>query len=163
VTVPGLEVRHGALSLREQAELLAEVRRALLGVREDERQERARVRRYGWDYLGTGGRLPLAPNGLYPGVLVNLETHDSVTVCEYRAGHGLEAHIDSDRFGEPVYTVSLGAGATMFFELGDERVRVPVRGGTLVEMSGPARWTWSHGMEADNATTRWSVVYRRRL
>lgn len=161
--VPGLEVRHEALSLREQAALLAAVREALLGVREDGRQERARVRRYGWDYLGTGGRLPLAPGGLYPPCgLVDPQTHESVTVCEYRAGHGLEAHVDSDRFGEPIYTISLGAGATLLFALGEAQVSVPLKAGTMVVMSGAARWLWKHGMLPDNAATRWSVVYRQR-
>ncbi len=157
----GLDIRHGALDAEEQARLLGTVELALAGVRPEERRERVRIRRFGWDYFGTGGRLEDAPDALYT-MGLDPAYFESVTVNEYEPLHGLAAHIDSDRFGEPVVTVSLGAPATMLFVLGPQSLCVPLSSGTMLSMSGPARWEWQHSVLPDNSGTRWSVVYRHR-
>jgi Alkylated DNA repair protein len=82
---------------------------------------------------------------------------NQMTVNEYKPGEGIGSHIDThSAFGDGIMSLSLGAGCVMNFkkhtlgqhneeekeELKTKLVYLPAR--SLLLMSGPARYTWSH-------------------
>lgn len=86
-------------------------------------------------------------------------------VTRYPAGAGIGWHRDLPVFGESVVGVSLLAGCTMRFRLGEGR-DAPKRALTLERRSayvlaGPARWEWRHHIAAV-PEERWSVTMRTR-
>ncbi|WP_371494213.1 alpha-ketoglutarate-dependent dioxygenase AlkB [Kitasatospora sp. NBC_00374] len=76
---------------------------------------------------------------------------DQVIVNEYRPGQGISAHVDCvPCFGPVVAAVSLGSSCTMDFSHPGDGTKAAVRlaPGSLCVMTGPARWTWRHGIAA---------------
>lgn len=84
-------------------------------------------------------------------------------VNEYRAGHGISAHVENFRFGEPVCGLTMaGADEMRFYELeGDDdgsvrsgkagqakrtgrKVDIGLKRRELMIMNGPARRSWQH-------------------
>lgn len=76
---------------------------------------------------------------------------EQVIVNEYQPGQGISAHVDCvPCFGPVVAALSLGSGCVMDFTDPESGAKVPVTlaPGSLVVMSGPARYAWRHAIAA---------------
>ncbi|MEV2279114.1 alpha-ketoglutarate-dependent dioxygenase AlkB [Nocardiopsis sp. NPDC049922] len=76
---------------------------------------------------------------------------DQVIVNEYLPGQGISAHVDCvPCFGPVVAAVSLGSACLMDFIDPDDgtKLAVPLAPGSLLVMTGPARYTWRHAIAA---------------
>ncbi|MGW7405966.1 alpha-ketoglutarate-dependent dioxygenase AlkB [Streptomyces sp. NPDC054833] len=101
---------------------------------------------------------------------------EQVIVNEYQPGQGISAHVDClPCFGPVIAAVSLGSGCLMDFTNPEDgaKLAVPLAPGSLLVMTGPARYTWRHAIAArksDPGTTgrvprgrRVSVTFRTLL
>lgn len=143
----------------------AATERALLAHVDEEPWEedwRRRIRQYGHGYGATRGSKrvgaprvvrdfppwlsSLAARVVDAGVLPRLP--DDCVVNEYPPGIGIGPHRDYPDFDEPVVAVSLGGDVVIDFDAptSGAKVGVVVRGRSLWAASGPARWTWRHGI-----------------
>lgn len=77
-----------------------------------------------------------------------IEPFNQAIVNEYLPGQGIAQHTDRNCFGPVVATVSLGSDITMdFAHPGSGETRSHrLSKGSLLAMSGAARWTWRHGI-----------------
>ncbi len=122
-----------------------------------------RVQHYGWryDYRARQvtqdlrlGPLPdwLAPLAEAVGVGAGFGvTPDQVIVNEYLPGQGISAHIDCvPCFGPVIASLSLGAMVEMEFRHAATGVRCShvLPEGSLLVLSGPARYEWTHAIPA---------------
>ncbi|MGY0061146.1 alpha-ketoglutarate-dependent dioxygenase AlkB [Streptomyces sp. LZ34] len=76
---------------------------------------------------------------------------EQVIVNEYRPGQGISAHVDCvPCFGPVVAAISLGASCLMDFTdpADGTKLAVPLAPGSLLVMTGPARYTWRHAIAA---------------
>jgi alkylated DNA repair dioxygenase AlkB len=76
---------------------------------------------------------------------------DQVIVNEYHPGQGISPHVDCvPCFGPVVAAISLGSGCVMDFTHPEDgtKVAIPLAPGSLCVMTGPARYTWRHGIAA---------------
>jgi alkylated DNA repair protein alkB family protein 8 len=76
---------------------------------------------------------------------------DQVIVNEYLPGQGISAHVDCvPCFGPVVAAISLGSGCLMDFTHPEDgsKAAVPLAPGSLLVMTGPARFTWRHAIAA---------------
>lgn len=74
---------------------------------------------------------------------------DQVIVNEYQPGQGISAHIDCvPCFGETIASLSLGSESTMQFAKGAERHELYLEPCSLIVLSGPARYDWTHAIPA---------------
>ncbi|GCD96971.1 alpha-ketoglutarate-dependent dioxygenase AlkB [Embleya hyalina] len=76
---------------------------------------------------------------------------EQVIVNEYLPGQGISAHVDCvPCFGPIVAAISLGSGCLMDFTdpEGGTKLSVPLAPGSLLVMTGPARFTWRHAIAA---------------
>jgi alkylated DNA repair dioxygenase AlkB len=76
---------------------------------------------------------------------------DQVIINEYQPGQGISAHIDSlPHFGPVVAAISLSSGCLMDFTnpADGSTLSVPLAPGSLLVMTGPARFTWRHAIAA---------------
>ncbi|MGP3992073.1 alpha-ketoglutarate-dependent dioxygenase AlkB [Streptomyces sp. 3N207] len=76
---------------------------------------------------------------------------DQVIINEYQPGQGISAHIDSlPHFGPVVTALSLGSNCHMDFTNPEDgsKLAVPLAPGSLLVMTGPARYTWRHAIAA---------------
>lgn len=76
---------------------------------------------------------------------------DQVIVNEYGPGQGISAHVDCvPCFGETIASLSLGSGAMMQFQNVEtkQKEEIYLREGSLVVLSGPARYEWTHCIPA---------------
>jgi alkylated DNA repair dioxygenase AlkB len=76
---------------------------------------------------------------------------DQAIINEYQPGQGISPHIDCvPCFGPVVAAISLGSDCVMDFTHREDGTKVPVRltPGSLCVMTGPARYTWRHGIAA---------------
>lgn len=67
-------------------------------------------------------------------------------VNRYLSGEGIASHSDSRIFGDVISTLSLGSGINMEFERDDKIVVVYLPVGSLLVLSGDARYKWKHGI-----------------
>ncbi|WP_344528242.1 alpha-ketoglutarate-dependent dioxygenase AlkB [Streptomyces albiaxialis] len=101
---------------------------------------------------------------------------EQVIVNEYQPGQGISAHVDClPCFGPVIAAISLVSGCLMDFTHPEDgaKLAVPLAPGSLLVMSGPARYTWRHAIAArksDPGTTgriprgrRVSVTFRTLL
>ncbi|TGA99101.1 alpha-ketoglutarate-dependent dioxygenase AlkB [Streptomyces sp. MZ04] len=101
---------------------------------------------------------------------------EQVIVNEYQPGQGISAHVDClPCFGPVIAAISLGSGCLMDFTNPEDgaKLAVPLAPGSLLVMTGPARYTWRHAIAArksDPGTTgrvprgrRVSVTFRTLL
>ena len=87
---------------------------------------------------------------------------DQLIINEYLPGQGISAHVDCvPCFGDVVLSISLGSSCVMTFTDPTTGTGVPVllEPGTLVVMSGDARYRWRHSIAARKA----DVVDGRRI
>ncbi|MDX3230840.1 alpha-ketoglutarate-dependent dioxygenase AlkB [Streptomyces sp. ME19-01-6] len=79
------------------------------------------------------------------------EKAEQVIVNEYQPGQGISAHVDCvPCFGPVVAAISLGSSALMDFTNPDDgtKLAVPLAPGSLLVMTGPARYAWRHAIAA---------------
>lgn len=129
---------------------------------------RRRVQHYGhrYDYgsrkVATGTEAEADPAPPFPTWADNLaarlvaEGHltalpNQAIVNDYQPGQGISAHVDCvPCFGPVVAAVSLGSACVMDFTLPSQgaTVPVPLEPGSLLLMTGPARYDWRHSIAA---------------
>ena len=74
---------------------------------------------------------------------------DQAIVNEYLPGQGISAHIDCvPCFDQVIASLSLGSGATMQFTKSPEKQEMYLEPRSLVILSGPARYEWTHAIPA---------------
>lgn len=76
---------------------------------------------------------------------------EQVIVNEYQPGQGISAHVDCvPCFGPVVAAISLGSNCVMDFTQpeDDSKMAVPLAPGSLLVMTGPARYVWRHAIAA---------------
>lgn len=159
--VPGLRYVAGWLSPGACADLLS-----LIDGAEWSTELRRRVQHYGhrYDYgrrgvvtdaaVASAPPLPTwaraqAARLVHEGVMA--EEADQAIINEYLPGQGISPHVDCvPCFGPVVAAISLGSGCVMDFTHPDDgaKVSVPLAPGSLCVMTGPARYTWRHGIAA---------------
>lgn len=89
------------------------------------------------------------------------EPPDQLIINEYEPGQGIAPHIDCvPCFGPVVASLSLGSACMMEFARGDESAAVFLRPGSLLILTGDARFHWQHSIRPRrsdvHAGTRWS-------
>jgi alkylated DNA repair dioxygenase AlkB len=89
------------------------------------------------------------------------ENPDQVIVNEYKPGQGISAHIDCvPCFAGTIASLSLGASATMVFQrAGNSRQEIYLKPRSLIVLSGPARYDWTHAIPARKS----DLVDKRRV
>ncbi|MBU6234724.1 MAG: alpha-ketoglutarate-dependent dioxygenase AlkB [Alphaproteobacteria bacterium] len=76
---------------------------------------------------------------------------DQAIVNEYEPGQGISAHVDCvPCFGKTIASLSLGSGAMMQFQntRTGQKAELYLEEGSLVVLSGPARYEWTHAIPA---------------
>jgi alkylated DNA repair protein alkB family protein 8 len=76
---------------------------------------------------------------------------EQVIVNEYQPGQGISAHVDClPCFGPVIAAISLGSGCLMDFTHPEDgaKLAVPLAPGSLLVMTGPARYAWRHAIAA---------------
>ncbi|MEV0778151.1 alpha-ketoglutarate-dependent dioxygenase AlkB [Streptomyces sp. NPDC050433] len=76
---------------------------------------------------------------------------EQVIVNEYEPGQGISAHVDClPCFGPVIAAISLGSSCLMDFSNPEDgtKLAVPLAPGSLLVMTGPARFTWRHAIAA---------------
>ena len=74
---------------------------------------------------------------------------DQAIVNEYQPGQGISAHVDCvPCFDEMIASLSLGSGAVMQFTNGQEKHDLFLEPRSLIMLSGPARYEWTHAIPA---------------
>ena len=74
---------------------------------------------------------------------------DQAIVNEYLPGQGISAHVDCvPCFAETIASLSLGSGAVMQFVKGQEKRDLYLEPRSLIILSGPARYEWTHAIPA---------------
>lgn len=121
-------------------------------------QFRSRVLRYGHDY--DVGHLwlrdiPKEVGHVWP-------QSNAVTVNLYKAGHGIQPHVDSLAFGPEIRILSLGAKALMrFTNVKQEPIEVVLENRSMLFLTGELRTVWKHEVVPSYTQgERISVVYR---
>ena len=88
---------------------------------------------------------------------------DQMVANDYKPGSGIFAHIDQAAFGDRVASVSLGSTCVMqFSRVGASREEeILLEPGSLLLLSGEARWDWLHGIPARQVDS-WQAQERPR-
>ena len=122
-----------------------------------------RVQHYGWRYdyrarhVDPADDLGPIPDALQlilqlPDIMQVFDrSPDQVIINEYLPGQGISAHIDCvPCFGPVIASLSLGSAADMVFRHRDSREKQIVRfePRSLILLSGPARYDWTHEIPA---------------
>lgn len=152
VAVPGLTLRENVISPGDEAAFLAEI--DSLPWQDDLRR---RVQHYGYRYdykaRAITSDMKLGPMPLCLGVLTRAvhlpagfeRVPDQLIVNEYEPGQGISAHIDCQTcFGPVVASITLGGGTVMTFKHRGTAVDMWLPPRSMLILSGPARWTWTH-------------------
>ena len=74
---------------------------------------------------------------------------EQVVVNEYFPGQGISAHVDCEPcFGDSIISISLGSSCVMDFRQREDKrhVAMLLEPGSLLLMSGEARYGWTHGI-----------------
>lgn len=135
-----------------------------------------RVQHYGYKYdykaraVTTDSYLGPLPNWLMP-VTQKLpfkpdQAPDQIIVNEYLPGQGISAHIDCvPCFSDTIASLSLGSGAVMQFTNGLEKRDLYLEPRSLIILSGPARYEWTHAIPArkSDVVDGFKIERRRRV
>jgi len=68
-------------------------------------------------------------------------------VNEYTRNQGITAHTDRDTFGPVICGISIGGDTVMTFERGSEKFDLFLPSRSMMIMSGPARYEWTHAID----------------
>jgi|AntRauTorckE6833_2_1112554.scaffolds.fasta_scaffold77689_1 alkylated DNA repair dioxygenase AlkB len=145
--VQGLSIQPDVLDAELEAQIIAELDKATWSsslVR--------RTQHYGYTYEYTQRQLsPAQPITGYLKYLVDwlasndIINADQVIVNEYMADQGIGKHIDKpELFGSTIVSISLGAPTNFIFRRLKEMVEYELPARSLLIMSGPARYEWTH-------------------
>ena len=156
--IQGLAYRPDWLSAGERAALLAAI-----DAMDWSTELRRRVQHHGWRYdyrsrrVRANDRLGPLPAAFRP-MTERLAADawfdavpDQAIVNEYRPGQGIAPHVDCEPcFGATVASVSLGSATVMELRQrsGAGRVALDLAPGSLLVLSGPARYEWTHAIPA---------------
>lgn len=153
----------------DEEEIGFHVDAALDGIRQNRRDGRNRILRFGWDYAKPDKWLknppewvPSFPTGSGARDVFAIDC-DSWTINEYLKDQRILPHIDSKAFGD-VAILSLLGDATMQFVSASGQTKLfflPRR--SLAVISGELRHKWSHETLPLVADRRISIVYRLKL
>jgi alkylated DNA repair dioxygenase AlkB len=151
--VPGLRIVEDWVTPEEHDRLLE-----VIDARTWNTDLQRRTQHYGWRYDYRARSAVGVDGGELPSWLQRLaerlasEDHfarpaEQVTINEYLPGQGIAAHVDRDRFGPVVASLTLGDAYPLRFERdGADQVDVvpPVR--SLALFTGECRWVWRHSI-----------------
>ena len=76
-----------------------------------------------------------------------LATPVQCIVNEYYRNQGISCHIDNLKFGSTIICVSIGADGVLVFERGMERFNCFLPRGSVMMITGSARYEWKHSIE----------------
>ncbi len=114
-----------------------------------------RVQHYGYKYdykaraVTADSYLGSLPDWLMPITRKLLFKPDQAIVNEYLPGQGISAHVDCvPCFSDTIASLSLGSGAVMQFTNGQEKHDIYLEPRSLIILSGPARYEWTHAIPA---------------
>lgn len=114
-----------------------------------------RVQHYGYKYdykaraVTADSYLGPLPDWLMPITKKLPFKPDQAIVNEYLPGQGISAHVDCvPCFGDTIASLSLGSGAVMQFTKGQEKHELYLEPRSLIILSGPARYEWTHTIPA---------------
>lgn len=171
----GLSYREDYLTKEQQAKLITEIDSLPWS-----NQLKRRVQHYGYKYDYT--KRSIDPSMLAPpiprmcGYLADKLVEDGVfpsrpdqlIVNEYVRGQGIAPHIDcTPCFRDVIVSVSLLSTYEMNFNWGEEKVNLDLSPGSLLSITGPARYVWRHGIVARGfdgdrpRSRRVSLTYRQ--
>ena len=94
------------------------------------------------------------------------ELPDQLIINEYEPGQGIANHVDCEPcFGDTIISISLGSSCVMdFINLRTkQKVEVMLESGSLVVLSGDARYNWTHGIAQRKTDNFNGVKTDRRL
>jgi alkylated DNA repair dioxygenase AlkB len=157
ITIDGLEYIPDFIDTEEQIDYLKAIDNAVW--LEDLSR---RVQHYGYSYPYKTSRID---RSMYLGDLPDWATQlaqrlfdlqitpfiaDQVIINEYLPGQGIAAHIDSPlSFGDSIVSISLGSTCVMDFQNVDrEKCQLLLAPGSLLKLSGEARYQWKHSIAA---------------
>lgn len=113
------------------------------------------VQHYGYKYdykartVTTDSYLGPLPDWLIPTEQKLPFKPDQAIVNEYLPGQGISAHVDCvPCFADSIASLSLGSGAVMQFVKGQEKHDLYLEPRSLITLSGPARYEWTHAIPA---------------
>lgn len=114
-----------------------------------------RVQHYGYKYdykaraVTADSYLGPLPGWLMPVTQKLPFKPDQAIVNEYLPGQGISAHVDCvPCFSDTIASLSLGSGAVMQFTNGQEKHDLYLEPRSLIILSGPARYKWTHAIPA---------------
>lgn len=179
--IPGLRYTEEYLTPDEETALLSTIEAQPWLTDHDQR-----VQHYGWRFDYSSRRAdPDQYLGLLPVWAATLaerlrldgflsDVPDQLVVRDYQPGQGTAPHIDCiPCFGEVIATLSLGGSCVMDFTSIDsgQSFALTLEPGSLLVLSGDARYRWEHGIAARKAdgvngtarlrTRRLSLIFRR--
>jgi alkylated DNA repair dioxygenase AlkB len=135
-------------------------KRKWLSVSDSEKSRRVQHYGYRYDYISrrVGEPIDSIPEALLPlqKILTEIclkqdlidETYvfNQCIVNEYEPGQGISKHVDHKAYGKVIGCFTLGSGASMVFQKGDDKESVYVDKDSLYIMTGEARNDWTHEM-----------------
>lgn len=114
-----------------------------------------RVQHYGYKYdykaraVTADSYLGSLPDWLMPVTQKLPFKPDQAIVNEYLPRQGISAHVDCvPCFSDTIASLSLGSGAVMQFTNGLEKHDLYLEPRSLIILSGPARYEWTHAIPA---------------
>jgi alkylated DNA repair dioxygenase AlkB len=114
-----------------------------------------RVQHYGYKYdykaraVTAGSYLGPLPDWLVPVSQKLPFKPDQAIVNEYLPGQGISAHVDCvPCFADTIASLSLGSGAVMQFANGQKKHDLYLEPCSLIILSGPSRYEWTHAISA---------------
>lgn len=155
--IDGLCYRPDFISAADEAALLGYIDQMLW--RNDLKR---RVQHYGYRYdykaksVSKTDHLGPLPDWLQTiaGKLKWQHVPDQAIVNEYQPGQGISPHIDCvPCFGQTIASLSLGSLAIMQFGKDDRREELYLEPRSLLSLSGPARYEWTHAIPARKSDT----------
>ncbi len=124
----------------------------------------------GLQMYGPTGREDVPTNGPLPKNFTGKAWFDelpfeptSASVWDYPKGSGCEEHIDSEDFSDLIAVISLVSSVQMDFRLKDKHKDVLLEPCSLLLLSGPARYKWSHAIKARKKDKKYGIARSRRV
>lgn len=150
--VPGLYMIENILSSDECAQLWTRITNCTWS-----NALARRVQHYGWTYdyntRNALSKAPPIPAWLAPlrqrllDAFNNVADLDQLIINEYQPGQGIAPHTDHvGRFADNILSVSLGSPINMTFERDDRVVDIWLPVGSVILLSGEARYKWKHSI-----------------
>lgn len=145
----GLSLQSGVISSDKEEEIIK-----WLDSKSWSNELSRRTQHYGYGYNYRGKNLTPGPNMEGP-ILeiaqmlekVGLMQPVQCIINEYYRNQGIAPHIDNLAFGPTVIGVSIGADGVLVFEKGCERFECFLPRGSIMMMTGPARYEWKHSID----------------